>query len=203
MALGRSEAALVHGDEEIQQLQAIASARSRPHSIIKRAQIAPACGAGETSTSIAKRMDLTGTTVGRFRKQYLELGLEGLHDELYPGRPRTYEDDTVAEVINRVLQTTPHDGRTHWSARTLAAAKGISKTTVHRWLHNFSVQSHRQKHFKLSTTPFIVEKVRDIVELYLNPPDKAMVLCIDEKTKIGLPAPDGPRNPFPRIWACI
>jgi putative transposase len=90
----------------------------------------------------------------------------------------------VAEVINRALQTRPPDGSTQWSARSLAAATGISKTTVHRWLQTFSVQPHRQKHFKLSTDPFFVEKVRDIVGLYLNPPDKAMVLCVDEKTQI-------------------
>ena len=175
---------LVLDDDEVQQLQALANSRSLPHSIVQRAQIVLACGAGETNTSIAKRMGLTGMTVGKWRKRYRELGLEGLHDELRPGRPRTYEDDKVAEVINRALQTRPPDGSTHWSARTLAAATGISKTTVHRWLKTFSVQPHRQKTFKLSTDPFFVEKVRDIVGLYLNPPDKAMVLCVDEKTQI-------------------
>ncbi|MEA5416250.1 IS630 family transposase [Synechococcus sp. BA-132 BA5] len=184
MALGRPMPPLVLSDDEVQQLQGIASSRSLPHSIVQRAQIVLACGAGETNTSIAKRMGLTGMTVGKWRKRYRELGLEGLHDELRPGRPRTYEDDTVAEVINRALQTKPTDGTTHWSARTLAAATGISKTTVHRWLQTFSVQPHRQKTFKLSTDPFFVEKVRDIVGLYLNPPDKAMVICVDEKTQI-------------------
>lgn len=90
----------------------------------------------------------------------------------------------MAEVINRALQTKPTDGSTQWSARSLAAATGISKTTVHRWLQTFSVQPHRQKHFKWPTDPFFVEKDRDIVGLYLNPPDKAMVLCVDEKTQI-------------------
>ena len=183
---------LVLSDDEVQQLQALASSRSLPHSIVQRAQIVLACGAGETNTAIAKRMGLTGMTVGKWRKRYRELGLEGLHDELRPGRPRTYEDDTVAEVINRALQTKPADGSTHWSARTLAAATGISKTTVHRWLQTFSVQPRWQKNYrcaeafgyKLSTDPFFVEKVRDIVGLYLNPPDKAMVLCVDEKTQI-------------------
>ncbi len=175
---------LILSDEEVQQLQGIAGSRSLPHSIVQRAQIVLACGAGETNTAIAKRMGLTGMTVGKWRKRYRELGLEGLHDELRPGRPRTYEDDAVAEVINRALQTKPTDGSTQWSARSLAAATGISKTTVHRWLQTFSVQPHRQKHFKLSTDPFFVEKVRDIVGLYLNPPDKAMVLCVDEKTQI-------------------
>jgi putative transposase len=87
-------------------------------------------------------------------------------------------------VISRALQTKPTDGSTQWSARSFAATTGISKTTVHRWLQTFSVHPHRQKHFKLSTDPFFVEKVRDIVGLYLNPPDKAMVLCVDEKTQI-------------------
>ena len=175
---------LVISDAEVQQLQSIASSRTLPHSIVQRAQIVLACGASETNTSIAKRMGPTGMTDGKRRKLNWEIGLEGLHDELRSNRPRTYEDDAVAEVINRALQTTPPDGSTHWSARSLAAATGISKTTVHRWMQTFSVQPHRQKSFKLSTDPFFVEKVRDIVGLYLNPPDKAMVLCVDEKTQI-------------------
>ena len=160
MALGRPMPPLVLNDDEVQQLQGIASSRSLPHSIVQRAQIVLACGAGETNTAIAQRMGLSGMTVGKWRKRYRELGLEGLHDELRPGRPRTYEDDQVAEVINRALQTKPTDGSTHWSARSLAAATGISKTTVHRWLQTFSVQPHRQKSFKLSTDPLFVEKVR-------------------------------------------
>ncbi|MFM7753313.1 MAG: helix-turn-helix domain-containing protein [Cyanobium sp.] len=129
---------LVLSEDEVQQLQSIASSRSLPHSIVQHAQIVLACGAGETNTAIAKRMGLTGMTVGKWRKRYWELGLEGLHDELRPGRPRTYEDDTVAEVINRALQTSPTDGSTQWSARSLAAATGISKTTVHRWLQTLA-----------------------------------------------------------------
>ena len=117
---------LVLSDDEVQQLQGIASSRSLPHSIVQRAQNVLAWGAGETNTAIAKWMGLTGMTVGKWRKRYRELGLEGLHDELRPGRPRTYDDDTVAEVINRALQTNPTDGRTHWSARSLPAATGIS-----------------------------------------------------------------------------
>ena len=111
---------------------------------MQRAQIVLACGAGETNTAIARRMGLTGMTVGKWRKRYRALGLEGLHDELRPGRPRTYEDDKV-KVINLALQSKPEDGSTQWSARSLAAATGISKTTVHRWLQTFSLQPHRQK----------------------------------------------------------
>jgi len=104
VALGPPMPPLVLSDDEVQQLQGIASSRSLPHSIVQRAQIVLACGAGETNTSIAKRMGLTGMTVGKWRKRYRELGLEGMHDELRPGRPRTYEDDIVAEVINRALR---------------------------------------------------------------------------------------------------
>lgn len=144
MALGRPMPPLALSEGEVQQLQSIASSHSLPHSIIQRAEIVLACSAGETNTAIAKRMGLTGMTVGKWRKRYRELGLEGLHDELRPGRPRTYEDDKVAEVIIRALQAKPTDGSTQWSARSLAAATGISKTTVHRWLQTFSVQPHRQ-----------------------------------------------------------
>ena len=184
MAVGRPMPPLVLSDDEVQQLQSIANSRSLPHSIVQRAQIVLACGAGETNTAISKRMGLTGMTVGKWRKRYRDLGLEGLHDELRPGRPRTYEDDKVAEVINRALQSKPTDGSTQWTARSLAAATGISKSTAHPWLQTFSLQPHRQKSFKLSNDPFFVEKVRDIVGLYLNPPDKAVVLCVDEKTQI-------------------
>jgi len=182
--VGRPMSPLVLDEVVAQQLQALANSRSLLHSIVQRAQIVLACGTGETNTAIAKRMGLTGMTVGKWRKRYLEQGLEGLHDELRPGRPRTYEDEDVADVINRALQTRPTDGSTHWSARSLAAATGISKSTVHRWLQTFSVQPHRQKHFKLSTDPFFIEKVRDVVGLYLNPPENAVVLCVDEKTQI-------------------
>ena len=184
MSVGRPMAPLELTADEVSQLQSLAGSRTLPHSIVQRAQIVLACGAGETNTAVAKRFCVRGSTVGKWRQRYLDLGIQGLHDELRPGRPRTYEDDKVAEVINRALQSKPTDGSTHWSARSLAAATGISKTTVHRWLQTFSLQPHRQKHFKLSTDPFFVEKVRDIVGLYLNPPDKAMVLCVDEKTQI-------------------
>ena len=171
-------------EDELRQLQNIANSRSMPHSIVQRAQIVLACGAGESNTAIAKRMGLTGMTIGKWRKRYREFGIEGLHDELRPGRPRTYEDDKVAEVINRALQTKPSDGSTHWNVRPIVAETGISKRTVHRWLNIPALQPHRQKNFKISTDPFFVEKVRDIVGLYLNPPDKAVVLCVDEKTQV-------------------
>ena len=169
--------------EEKAQLLSITRSRSLPHGIVQRAQIVLACAAGEANSAIAKRLRLTPATVGKWRRRYLESGLEGLHDELRPGRPRIHEDERVAEVIHTALQAEP-PGATHWSVRAMAEHTGISKSTVQRWFTLFGLQPHRQRHFKLSTDPFFVEKVRDIVGLYLNPPDHAVVLCVDEKTQI-------------------
>lgn len=186
MPVGRPMPPLKLTEEELRQLQNIANSRSMPHSIVQRAQIVLACGAGESNPAIAKRMGLTGMTVGKWRKRDREFGIEGLHDELRPGRPRAYEDDKVAEVINRALQIKPSDGSTHWSARSLAAETGISKSTVHRWLKIFAIQSHRQKNFKISTDPFFVEKIRDIVGLYLNPPIKQWCCAWTKKPRCRL-----------------
>jgi putative transposase len=171
MAIGRSMPPMVLSVDEVQQLQSIANSRSLPHSIVQRAQIVLACGACETNTSIANRMGLRGMTVGKWRNRYLNLGLDGFHDEIRPGRSRTYEDYKVAEVINRALQTKPADGSKQWTVRSLAAATGISKSKAHRWLQKITLQPHRQKLFKLSNDLFFVEKDRDIVDIYLNPPD--------------------------------
>jgi putative transposase len=113
----------------------------------------------------------------------LQQGIQGLYDEPRPGGPRSIQDEQVAALIRKTLKTKPRDG-THWTCRSLAKETNLSKSTVHRVWRAFGLQPHRQKHFKLSTDPFFVEKVRDIIGLYLNPPDKAMVLCVDEKTQI-------------------
>ncbi|KKZ13466.1 MAG: hypothetical protein TE42_00370 [Candidatus Synechococcus spongiarum SP3] len=109
--------------------------------------------------------------------------MEGLHDEQRAGRPRIYDAERVAEVLNTALQNPPPNA-THWSVRTLAQHTGISKSTVHRWFQLFNLQPHRHRHFKISNDPHFVDKVQDIVGLYLNPPDHAVVLCLDEKTQI-------------------
>ena len=183
MPRGRPVVPIVLSDEQKNQLLSIARSRSLPHGLVQRAQIVLDCAQGESNAAIAKRRGLSNVTVGKWRRRYLELGLEGLHDELRPGRPRTHEDERVAEVINTALQTTPPNA-THWSVRSMAEHTGISKSTVQRWFDLFGVQPHRQRHFKLSNDPFFIEKVRDIVGLYLNPPDHAVVLCVDEKSQI-------------------
>ncbi len=183
MPRGRPTTPIKLNEHEKDQLLGIARSRSLPHGIVRRAQIVLACADGQTHTAIAQRFGVSNITVGKWRRRYLEQGLEGLHDELRSGRPRTHEDDRVAEVINTALQNRPPNA-THWSVRTMAEHTGISKSTVQRWFGLFGVQPHRQRHFKLSNDPFFVEKVRDIVGLYLNPPDHAVVLCVDEKTQI-------------------
>ena len=184
MPRGRPIEPVVLTDDEKYQLLSLANSRSLPHGVVRRAQIVLACAQGEANASIARRMRLSDATVGKWRKRYRMQGIEGLHDELRPGRPRTHDDERVAEVINTALQTKPPDGATHWSVRAMAEQSGVSKSTVQRWFSLFAIQPHRQRYFKLSNDPFFVEKVRDIVGLYLNPPDHAVVLCVDEKTQV-------------------
>ena len=179
----RTATPIVLNQDEKSQLLSLAQSRSLPHGLVQRAQIVLACAEGEPGSAIATRLRLNKNTVAKWRKRYLEHGLQGLHDELRAGRPRSHDDERVAEVINTALQSTPPDG-THWTLRTMAAQTGISKSTVQRWFTLFGIQPQRQRTFKLSTDPFFIEKVRDIVGLYLNPPDHAVVLCVDEKSQI-------------------
>ena len=136
-----------------------------------------------TNTEIAGRLGWTNATVGKWRRRFLERRLPGLYDELRPGRPRTIEDEKIAALLKRTLSSKPKAG-THWTVRDAARANGVSKSTVHRLFQAFAVQPHRTRTFKLSNDPFFVEKVRDIAGLYLNPPDHALVLCVDEKSQI-------------------
>ena len=183
MPRGRPVAPVELSEEAEAELTRISRSRSLPSSLVQRAQIVLACAVGASNTAVAARLGVGAATVGRWRRRYRERGLEGLHDELRPGRPRTYDDERVATVINDALQTKP-PARTHWSVRAMASHSGISKSTVQRWFKLFGLQPHRHQYFKLSTDPFFIEKVRDIVGLYLDPPDHAVVLCVDEKSQI-------------------
>lgn len=180
---GRALPELTLSDDERSQLLAIARSRSLPHGIVRRAEIVLASAGGDTNKSIAQRLKLNQLTVGKWRRRYLEEGIEGLHDQLRSGRPRSLDDERVAEVINTALQAPPPHA-TQWTVRAMAERTGISKSTVQRWFELFGIQPHRQKTFKLSNDPFFVEKVRDIVGLYFNPPDCAVVLCVDKKSQI-------------------
>jgi transposase len=148
-----------------------------------RARIVLGCAAGETHTALARRLRLTKQTVGKWRARFLATRLDGLLDEPRPGAPRTITDVDVERVLTRTLETTPADA-THWSTRSMASACGLSRSTVHRIWRAFALQPHRTETFKLSKDPLFIEKVRDIVGLYLHPPDRALVLCADEKSQI-------------------
>jgi putative transposase len=138
---------------------------------------------GRSNTEIAERLGWAKATVGKWRQRFLEQRVAGLYDELRSGRPRSIVDEQIAVLIKRTLSRKPA-GATHWSVRQAAHDSGISKSTVHRVFQAFAVQPHRSRSFKLSTDPFFIEKTRDIVGLYLNPPDHALVLCVDEKSQI-------------------
>lgn len=183
MRSGRPKQPLVLTPEERQHLESLASSRALPHGLVQRAKIVVMAADGMSNTCIAQRLRLCKPTVGLWRQRYLQTGLQGLHDELRPGRPRSISDETVATLIRRTLKTKPKDA-THWSVRGIADKARLSKSTVQRIWRAFGLQPHRQRHFNLSTDPFFVEKVRDIIGLYLNPPDQAMVLCVDEKSQI-------------------
>ena len=162
-------------------------ARSRRRKIARadatRAEIILLAADGLTNVAIAERVGVSRLTVATWRKRFAEGRLDGLLDEPRPGAPRKIGDDKVAEVVATTLEATPADA-THWSTRSLARAAGLSSSTVHRIWRAFSLQPHRSETFKLSSDPLFVEKVRDIVGLYLDPPERALVLCVDEKTQI-------------------
>lgn len=184
MRIGRPQQfQLTVSDTERTTLTAMASARTLPYSHVRRAQIILRSAAGEQATAIAADFGITVQSVGHWRKRFHAHGLAGLSDAPRSGRPRTHDDDRVAALLRTVLASKPK-GATHWSVRTVAAKTGISKSTVARYFALFGVQPHRTTSFTLSTDPLFVEKVRDIAGLYLNPPDKALVLCVDEKSQI-------------------
>lgn len=183
MKTGRPIQPLALSDEARLQLESIAGSRSLPHGLVVRAQIVLMAANGESNTAIAEQLRLTKPTVGIWRQRYLAHGIQGLYDELKPGRPRTVSDEKIAVLVRKTLNTKPKDG-THWTVRTIARESRLSRATVHRVWHAFGLQPHRQRQFKLSTDPFFVEKVRDIVGLYLSPPENAVVLCVDEKSQI-------------------
>jgi putative transposase len=178
----RTEIALT--DDERAELTSMARSRSLPAALALRARIVLACeGPGKACTDVAQALGINRGTVTRWRLRYARERITGLYDELRPGRPRTVDDDRVAGLINTTLHTKPADGSTHWSTRGLAAETGISKTTVARYLQAFQLKPHRVESFKLSTDPLFIEKLRDVVGLYLNPPENALVLCVDEKSQ--------------------
>jgi len=179
---GRSAPAIVLTEDERRQLESYARSRSIPSGLSRRFRIILLSADGLSNMEISQKVGLSRASVGKWRGRYLENGLEGLHDELRPGRPRSVSDERVAELIHRTLEGRP-EAATHWSTRTMASETGLSPMTVSRVWRTFGLKPHLRDTFKLSTDPFFVEKVRDVVGLYLNPPENALVLCVDEKSQ--------------------
>jgi len=174
---------LVLTKDERKQLAALAASRSLPHGLVRRAEIILLSADGESNAAIAERFGVSRPLISHWRTRYREHGFAGLYDAPRSGRPRTHDDDRVATLLRTVLESHPENA-THWSVRMVSSETGISKSTVQRYFALFGVKPHRTTSFKLSTDPFFIEKVRDIVGLYLNPPDHALVLCVDEKSQI-------------------
>lgn len=174
---------LVLADVERTELERIVRSPTMPAGLVRRAKIILRSAAGDTHRAIATAVGVSLPLVSYWRKRFRDDRLAGLYDAPRPGRPRTHDEEEVARLLRTVLRTKPKDA-TQWSTRGVADKTGMSKSTVQRYFALFGVQPHRSRHFKLSTDPFFVEKVRDIVGLYLNPPDHALVLCVDEKSQI-------------------
>lgn len=180
---GRPAVEVELSDEDRAELQAWRRRRKTAQALALRAGIVLDCAKGLDNATIAERHRVTTATVSKWRGRFARLGLEGLMDAPRSGTPRSITDEQVEAVIARTLETTPEDA-THWSTRSMADTMGLSQTAVARIWRAFGLQPHRQETFKLSTDPLFVEKVRDIVGLYVDPPDRAVVLCVDEKSQI-------------------
>ena len=182
MAKGRA-VEIVLSDAEREALTALTRKHRAPQSLAVRARIVLVAASGLTNKEIAAKLDVCAHTVGVWRQRFARDRLDGLYDEPRPGAPRQIGDDEIATTLRKTLETRPK-GATHWSLRTMAKAVGHAPSTIHRIWRSFGLQPHRSESFKLSSDPLFVEKVRDIVGLYLSPPERAVVLCVDEKSQV-------------------
>jgi transposase len=183
MAIGRPTKPLNLTPEEKAKLAMLARRPKSAQAIAMRARIVLGCSDGRSNAEVAKRLRITGATVCKWRERFRVDRLEGLLDEPRPGAPRSITDAQVEEVVTKTLESMPLNS-THWSTRLMAQKTGLSQTAIVRIWRAFGLQPHRVENFKFSKDPQFVEKVRDIVGLYLNPPDRAIVLCVDEKSQV-------------------
>jgi len=170
-------------DEERSELTALASRRKTAQALALRARIVLACAEGSENKEVAAGLHVDQGTVGKWRRRFVERRIDGLRDEPRSGTPRTIDDARIEGVVVKTLESLPADA-THWSSRGMAKASGISVSSVQRIWRAFGLQPHRMENFKLSTDPDFVAKVRDVVGLYISPPEHAVVLCVDEKSQI-------------------
>jgi transposase len=183
MAKGRPLTELTLSGEDRDTLTRWVRRPKTAQALAQRARIMLSAAEGRSNTAVAADLGVTARTVGKWRRRYLEQGPDGLLDEPRPGAPRTVTDDLVEAVIVKTLESKPTDA-THWSTRSMAKEMGMSQGSISRIWRAFGLQPHRAETFKLSTDPLFVEKVRDVVGLYLDPPERAVVLCVDEKSQI-------------------
>ena len=183
MRTGRPVTPMSVTADERETLERWARRPKTAQAMAQRARLILACADGRSNTAVAHTLGVTRPTGGKWRARFLVKRLDGLLDEPRPGAPRRITDADVERVLTLTLESTPRDA-THWSTRSLARACGLSQTAVCRIWRAFALQPHRTETFKLSTDPLFIEKVRDIVGLYLSPPDRALVLCVDEKAQI-------------------
>lgn len=183
MVLGRPIESLVLKEDEREVLLSWTRRSKSAQAHALRARIVLRCADGLSNQAVAEELRVRAHTVGKWRRRFVRQRISGLLDEPRPGTPRKLGDSEIERVIARTLESKPKSA-THWSVRSMAEATGLSSTSIHRIWHAFQLQPHRSETFKLSADPQFVEKVRDIVGLYLNPPEKALVLCVDEKSQI-------------------
>ena len=179
----RADAAIALSQEQRAELEKVVRSRRSAQAVAQRARIVLMTADGIGPGAIGEQLGVSQPAIRKWRARYVEEGLPGLRSEPRPGRPRTLDDQRVADLLNQVLRTRPAK-QTHWSVRSFAAEANISKDMAHRLLRAASIAPHRARSFKLSNDPAFVEQVRDITGLYLNPPDHALVLCVDEKSQI-------------------
>lgn len=183
MRTGRPKQPLILDPADREKLTLLARRPKTAQRVAMRSKIVLRAAEGFSNQQIALQLGISGATVGKWRERYRLRGMEGLSDEPRPGAPRRIGDAEVEAAVTRTLESLPA-AATHWSTRSLAAEVGLSQTAVVRIWHSFGLQPHRSETFKLSTDPYLVEKVRDIVGLYVNPPQHAIVLCVDEKSQM-------------------
>jgi transposase len=183
MALGRPTKVLELTAEEREKLRLLVRRPKSAQGMALRARIVLGCAEGLNNRAVAEKLAVRAATVGKWRERFRVRRLEGLLDEPRPGAPRSISDAAVEQVVTQTLESMPANA-THWSTRSMAQRSGLSQTAIVRIWRTFGLQPHRVENFKLSKDPQFVEKVRDIVGLYLNPPERALVLCVDEKSQV-------------------
>jgi len=183
MRTGRPKKPLEIVDADREKLNLIARRPKSAQSMAMRARIVLSCGQGMTNSEVARKLHITGATVGKWRRRFIEFGMDGLLDEPRVGAPRKITDQQIEDVVTKTLESMSANS-THWSTRLMAEETGLTQNAIVRIWRAFGLQPHRVENFKFSKDPPFVEKVRDIVGLYLNPPDRAIVLCVDEKSQV-------------------